>query len=145
MKSFRVDNWAAEIAKTTTDKEYQSVEIEILDPNASRGDYDRETATWARPVVEPLYKGQARIIQVSRGVQNKGDGQANPHTYITTRVQLPHGALPVRVKRGTPVYVTSAPNNRALETMVFRVTSDMQGGSTASRTFEVAADGDAER
>lgn len=144
MKTFG-GSWGDAIAEITGAKEFQTVTIRIEDPNLGKTEYVRESASWEIEGDPVIYEGQARIIQISRGLQAKNESMANPSTSIVTRVQIPSHELPIHVKRGFGLFVVSAPNNPSLESKVFRVTSDMQGGTTATRTFEVAADGDAVR
>lgn len=148
--SFAVANWADEIADESTKPEYQQAVIRIFDKSQATlvTPYDIETG------IGPIYTGgdiypiddedgRARIIGVRWGVQSGGESQANATTISAIRVQIPQHAVG-RVKKGCKVYVESAPN-LVLSSYIFTVTSDMQGSSSAARTFECSLDIDVER
>ncbi|QDK01432.1 hypothetical protein SEA_LEEROYJENKINS_35 [Microbacterium phage LeeroyJenkins] len=141
---FGTDNWADEISEISTQPEFQSAQIRIEDPSVlTSKKYDVETATWTITGDPVVYEGQARVIGVRWGVQSGGESQANATTISAIRVQIPqHGAG--RVKKGCKVFVDSSPN-LVLSSYLFTVTSDMQGSSPASRTFECSLDIDVER
>ena len=147
--SFGTDNWADEIAEVSTQPEFQRAVIRIEDPSLlTQKSYDIETGEWTitgDPVIYPVgdETGQARVIGVRWGVQSGGESQANATTISAIRVQVPQHAVG-RVKKGCKVTVESAPN-LVLTSYTFTVTSDMQGSSDASRTFECALDIDVER
>lgn len=149
MYSFEND-WAAEIAEESTKTEYQTVRVRIEDPSRlTKQEYDWETAEWdiaGDPVVYPLLNetGQARVIGIRWGVFTGGEAQANAATLSAVRLQLPRFAIG-RVRKGFKVFVTSAPQNPTLENLIFTVTSDLQGGTSAARTIEMALDGDVEK
>lgn len=140
--------WSDEIAEVTGSEEYQTAVIRIEDSSLVTKDYDVETAAWTitgDPVIYPVgdETGQARIIGVRWGVQSGGESQANATTISAIRVQIPQHAVG-RVKKGCKVFVESAPN-MSLTNFIFTVTSDMQGASAATRTFECSLDIDVER
>lgn len=142
--TFGTDNWADEIAEISTQPEFQSAQIRIGDPSIlTSKTYDIETGKWTITGDPVVYEGQARIIGVRWGVQSGGESQANATTISAIRVQIPQHAVG-RVKRGCKVFVESAPN-LVLSSYLFTVTSDMQGSSAASRTFECSLDIDVER
>lgn len=142
--SFAVNNWADEIAKVSTQPQYQRAIIRIEDSSLlTQSDYDLETGEWTLegdPVIYPVgdEDGRARIIGVRWGVQSGGESQANATTISAIRVQIPQHAVG-RVKKGCKVFVESAPN-LVLSSYIFTVTSDMQGSSPAARTFECSLD-----
>ena len=159
------DNWADEIAAVTESEEYQTARIRIRDSSvvAVPPTYDPDTHTWSPGSGDStVYVGRARIIGVRWGVFTGGESQANATTITGVRVQIPYGDdsdegygedeygdpgygigdTPGRVKRGSKVFVEAAPDNPALVGLVFNVTSDFQGASAASRTFECALDQD---
>jgi len=140
--------WSDEIAEITGSEEFQRARIRIEDSSLVTKVYDVETAQWeitGDPVIYPLAEenGQARIIGVRWGVQSGGESQANATTISAIRIQIPQHAVG-RVKKGCKVFVESAPN-MVLTNYIFTVTSDMQGSSDATRTFECSLDGDVER
>ncbi len=139
------ETFADEIAEVSTLPEYQTARVRIEDPSQVTKTYDVDTATWiitGEPVIYPVgdEDGRARLIGVRWGVFSGGESQANSATISAVRLQIPQHALG-RVKKGCKVFVESAPNV-ALESLIFTVTSDLQGASAASRTFELALDGD---
>lgn len=142
--SFGTENWADEIAEVSTQPEFQRAVIRIEDPSLlTQKSYDIETGEWTITGDPVVYDGQARVIGVRWGVQSGGESQANATTISAIRVQIPQHAVG-RVKKGCKVIVKSAPN-LVLTSYIFTVTSDMQGSSDASRTFECALDIDVER
>lgn len=143
--SFAVENWADEIAEESTKDEYQQAVIRIFDESQATlvSEYDIETGTGPVYTGGDIYPvgdetGQARVIGVRWGVQSGGESQANATTISAIRVQVPQHAVG-RVKKGCKVFVESAPN-LVLSSYIFTVTSDMQGSSDASRTFECSLD-----
>lgn len=137
------ETWSDEVAEITGQEEFQRARIRIEDPSLVTSVYDVETAEWTitgDPVIYPVgdENGQARIIGVRWGVQSGGESQANATTLSAIRVQIPQHAVG-RVKKGCKVFVDSAPN-MVLTNYIFTVTSDMQGSSAATRTFECALD-----
>lgn len=144
--SFSVANWADEIAEVSELPEFQTATIRIVDPSAvTPDDYDEDTATWNIDGVSVIYNGQARVIPVRWGVQSGGESQANATTLSAMRVQIPRTmATDIRVNKGFHVFVDASPYNLSLVNRMFTVTSDLQGSSSASRTFECMADVDAE-
>lgn len=142
--SFAVDNWPDEIAEVSTQPTFQRAVIRIEDESLlTKKEYDIETGEWTFEGDPVVYEGQARVIGVRWGVQSGGESQANATTVSAIRVQVPQHAVG-RVKKGCKVFVESAPN-LVLSSYLFTVTSDMQGSSPASRTFECSLDIDAER
>lgn len=143
--SFTVENWADEIAQESTKSEYQQAVIRIFDKSQATlvTPYDIETGLGPIYTGGDIYPigdedGRARIIGVRWGVQSGGESQANATTISAIRVQIPQHAVG-RVKKGCKVFVESAPN-LVLSSYLFTVTSDMQGSSPASRTFECSLD-----
>lgn len=146
--NFGTMEWQDRIAQVTGREEFQRARIRIEDPSLVTSVYDVETAEWTitgDPVIYPVgdENGQARIIGVRWGVQSGGESQANATTLSAIRVQIPQHAVG-RVKKGCKVFVDSAPN-MVLTNYIFTVTSDMQGSSAATRTFECALDIDVEK
>lgn len=137
-------NWADEIAEVSESPEFQTAKIRIYDPNRVTRDYDEDTATWTIEGDGVIYNDRARIIPVRWGVQSGGESQANATTLAAMRVQIPRTlATDIRVNKGFKVFVDESPHNLSLENRMFAVTSDLQGSSSASRTFECMADIDA--
>ena len=121
-----------------------------------------------------IYRGRARVIFPRAGVFSGGESQSNATTLNYVRVQIPRMGEPAdfyvpvvfgtgvfgtgifgyapsgaghsegRVRRSCKVFVEQAPRNPSLTGRVFNITSDIQGSSAASRTFEAFADIDAE-
>lgn len=140
--------WSDEIAEISTSPEYQTARIRIIDPSLIVREYDVDTAQWTITGDGQVYPlpgteevGQARIIGVRWGVFSGGESQANAKTVSAIRIQIPQHAVG-RVKKSCKVFVDVAPHNPVLVNYMFSVTSDMQGSSAASRTFECALDGD---
>ena len=144
--------WNKRIAAKTGDRKYQVADIRIEDPSLLTEDYDVDTNTSTFSGESTIYEGQARIIGVRWGVQSGGESQANATTITAIRIQIPNPAgfsedeanlgLFPRVNRGCKVFVTDSPENPVLTRYIFAITSDMQGSSAATRTFEAALDGD---
>lgn len=143
--SFAVANWADEIADVSELPEFQTATIRIVNPNLIDSDYNEDTAQWEITGDGVIYNGQARVIPVRWGVQSGGESQANATTLSAMRVQIPRTtATDIRVNKGFHVFVDASPYNLSLVNRMFTVTSDLQGSSSASRTFECMADVDAE-
>lgn len=136
------DDWAEEIWKETSKARYQRAVVRITDPSLETRVHNEENNTWTVTGDSELYEGQARVIGVRWGTEAGGESQANATTLKAIRVQLPHDAAPIRVRKNVKVWVVSAPDNPVLTTLMFTVTSDFQGSTTATRTFEAALDGD---
>lgn len=137
-------SWADAIAKESTKPEYQTATIALFPPSTVPGvdDYDFETGELKEEATNTaLYSGQARIIGVRWGTFTQGDAQENSTTLKSVRVQVTKDGLG-RIEHGSYVHFVSVPGNPALESRVLTVTSDFQGGSSASRTFECAVDSD---
>lgn len=134
--------WNDEIASMTDTSEYQTATVELWDTSI-KPEYNIDTGASTYPAgVNPvLYSGQARIIFPRWGVFSGGEGQANAKTNTTARVQIPQHAMG-RVKRGFRFKVLVSPRNESLEGRWLTVTSDTQGSSAASRTFECSFDMD---
>lgn len=169
MLKFKND-WAADIARITTRPEFQNAKIRIEDPSLAEP-VENEAGEWVYPEGSDavVYEGRARIIAVRWGVSTGGEGRSNADTETSIRVQLPrtypviapgYGEAPygwdpyaggedipgtyMRFRKGCVVYVTECEQNPVLTEFSFRVTSDMQGSSAASRTFEAALSSDVE-
>lgn len=159
--NFEPTHWSAEISEVTGQPEYQTALIRMTDPSLENAVYDPDTGEYVvavggtdygegvfgagiyEAVENPvIYEGRARIIGVRWGTNNGNVQQANPTTISALRVQLPHGAQTARVKKGTIVSVLDGFRNPALESLSITVTSDLQGASAASRTFECSVDAD---
>lgn len=137
-------NWADEIAEVSELPEFQTAVIRIVNPNLIEREYDEDTATWTITGEGVIYEGQARVIPVRWGIQSGGESQANATTLGAMRVQIPRTvASDIRVNKGFKVFVDESPHNLSLVNRIFAVTSDLQGSSSASRTFECMADIDA--
>lgn len=96
------------------------------------------------PVETVIYSGQARFIPIRAGVWQGGEAQLNATTIRAVRFQVPFSALPGRIHSGSIVTITSAPNNPGIEGRTAKVTDDLQGSTTASRTFNAMMDADSE-
>lgn len=148
--SFETENWTDPIAEESEKEEYQTAKIRIVNPNLIQKDYDEDTNIWTivgDGVIYPVgdQDGRARIIPVRWGVHSGGESQANATTLSAMRVQIPRTvATDIRVNKGFKVFVDESPHNLSLENRIFAVTSDLQGSSSASRTFECMADVDAQ-
>lgn len=142
--SFSSENWAEGIARESEKPEYQTAEIQILDPSLVTSSYNEKTGKFSNTGNPVKYEGRARVIPVRWGVFSGGESQANATTLTSVRVQVPSANLgSLRVHKGWKVFVTSAPRSPWMESRLFTVTSDLQGSSSASRTFQCEADGDA--
>jgi len=132
--------WAAEIAEVTGRREYQSVDILIQDTSGVKVRTDFATGKKiyeGEPVL--IYEGQARVIGVRAGSVIEGADMANATTIKAIRFQTPYQSIG-NISNGQTVRVTRAPQNPALERYVYKVNSDIQGGSAATRTFEAGVD-----
>lgn len=144
--SFGDKHWSAEIAEITGQQEYQTCEIQIIDPSkVERGEYDIDTGEQEITLLPgyELYAGQARFIPVRRAVNYEGATQNNSKAISAIRVQVTSQELPVRLPKGTTAKITSAPRNPMLETLVLYLSTAVQGSSAATRTLEFNVDGDA--
>lgn len=137
--------WSDEVAEVSESPEYQTATIRIFDQSQATLVSEYYVDTGLGPIYEggDIYAGQARVIGVRWGVQSGGESQANATTVSAIRVQIPQHAVG-RVKKGCKVFIESAPNP-VLTSYVFTVSSDMQGASAASRTFECSLDIDSVR
>lgn len=140
---FSYPNWADEIALTSSKPKYQLAEIAVLDPALEYPEFDVDTGEF-----DPLfgyqfiYEGRARIIGVRWGNDRNNSQVANPSTTSSIRVQIPAEELQRVIPRGTKIFIKQSEFNVALENRTFVVTSDLQGSSAATRTFECELDGD---
>lgn len=137
-------NWAQSVADISGRPEYQTARIRLLNPNApgyTPGEYDVDTGQYGAGTGTPVvWEGPARVIGVRWGVNNQNVQQANPTTIAAVRVQIPYGEYGGHVGRGWTVDVVECPRNPALISKVLTVTSDLQGSSAGSRTFECSVD-----
>lgn len=142
MKVF-ASNWTDEIASVTGSREFQRADVIITLPDSDDAEWDWEGQGGWVPgnPAEILYEGQARIIGVRWGTQSGGESQANAKTISAIRFQVPKAAAG-RVNRGAIVNVRSSWDNPVLTEFQFKITSDMQGSSAATRTFEAGLDSD---
>lgn len=135
-------DWAEEIAEVSTRPEFQTSEIEIVDPSLIETEWDFETGDEIVTGDGVIYAGRARVIGISGG-NNQNGAQYNPTTLIGVRVQIPReGTTSLEVRKGMTARVTSAPRQPRLMDYVFTAVSDFQGSSSAARTFEFFVDGD---
>ena len=165
MLKFKND-WAADIARISTRPEFQNATIRIEDPSLAEP-VENEAGEWVYPpgADTVVYEGRARLIGIRWGVSTGGEGRSNADTETAIRIQLPRtytqdgpvygdggygdepygGDIPgtfIRIKKGAVVYVTECEQNPVLTEFSFRVTSDMQGSSAASRTLEAELSSD---
>ena len=140
MKSFSA-SWFEEIADVSSRAEFQRAVIRLTLPGPGEPVYDWDTGEYEPVEDTVLYEGQARVIGVRWGVGNGGESQANAKTVTAIRVQVPRNAVG-RVNTGAVIAVLSSDANPAMVGLQYRVTSDLQGSSAASRTFEASLDGD---
>ena len=135
--------WHEEIREVTESAEFQTVTVQISDPSLLvEGDFDVDTGKTEYTGNPVLYLGRGRVIGVRWGTNSEGTDVGNSETISAIRVQIPRGPI-FNVRRGCTLTVVDAPYNRALERYLFTATSDIQGGSTASRTFQFAVSSDA--
>lgn len=135
-------SWAQEIWEISTSPEFQNAVIRIEDPELVTRDYDFDTATWTYSGDGQVYSGRARIIFPRAGTFSGGESQANATTINAVRIQVPH-EVTGGVKRGLKVFVDECEENPSLIGRLFAITSDLQGSTSAARTFEASADVDA--
>ena len=139
-------DWAQEIADVSTLPAFQTAKVRLEDPDLVTTDYDVETGKSTQVGDPVIYEGRARVIGVTRGAFSSNEGQQNPTTITSVRVQFPReGTTDLRVKKGCILYVTEAPRQPVLTEYVFTASSDFQGASSASRTVEFALDIDSVR
>lgn len=142
--SFATSDWTDPIAEVSESPEFMTATIRIENPNLVTKDYDEDTNQWTIVGDPVIYDGRARVIPVRWGVQSGGESQANATTIAAIRVQIPRtAATDIRVNKGFKVFTEGVPNNLSLQNRMFTVSNDLQGSSSASRTFECAADVDA--
>lgn len=136
--------WFEEIAEITESEEYQTCEVEIVDPTKVESEWDFEAKEYVDVILPgyEVYTGRARLIPVRRGVNYEGATQHNSKVITAIRIQLPHKEAPIRLRKSFSARVTSAPHNPTLETYVFTLASDVHGSSAATRTLEFNLDGD---
>ena len=146
-------SWTEVIAKYSTAPEFQTLRVQLIDPATLTTDdnYNPETGLYTTTVT-PFWSGPARLVSVRWGSVRENAETANPNTQTSILVQFGSvqnfGSPSVpryRIKTGTVMYVTVAPQNPALLTRVFTCTSDMQSGDTAATTLEFESAGDAVR
>lgn len=136
--------WADEIAEITGRLEYQTCTVRIQDFVGAPGEDNWETGGRDgadTPVL--IYEGQARVIGVRSAVTMEGVDQSNATALTSVRLQLPQRSV-ANLANGQYVRVLSAPQNPSLERYVYKVNSDFQGSSAATRTFEIGVDLDSE-
>lgn len=142
--SFATSDWTDPIAAVSESPEFMTATIRIENPNLVTKEYNEDTGQWTIVGDPVIYNGRARIIPVRWGVQSGGESQANATTIAAIRVQIPRtAATDIRVNKGFKVFTVTTPNNLSLQNRMFTVSNDLQGSSSASRTFECAADVDA--
>lgn len=143
MSRFSYPNWADEIALTSSKPMYQLAEIAVLDPGLEYPEFDVDTGEFDRMFgYQYIYEGRARIIGVRWGNDRNNSQVANPSTTSSIRVQMPAEDLQRVIPRGAKIFIMKSEFNVALENRVLIVTSDLQGSSAATRTFECELDGD---
>lgn len=152
-------NWNDEIAEVSTQVDYQTCEIKILDPDEiwypgpnyptdpsdltkdPEAAYDWETNEYIPAVMDGVvYEGQARFIPIRSGIYYGGESQANATTTRAVRFQLPQFDGPLYIRMGLTVKFTSAPRNPSLVGRWATVNDDFQGASAAARTFTATMD-----
>lgn len=134
--------WADEIAEVTSQAEYQTCTVKIIDPELIVGGvYDPSTNTYS-PVSEDgeVYSGQARFIPIRAGITQGGETQANATTIRYVRFQLPQFTGPLYIRKGLTVQFLTASRNPSLVGRWSSVIDDFQGSSAATRTFTAAMD-----
>lgn len=103
------------------------------------------SAGWQEvPIDNEIYSGQARFIPIRAGVWQGGEAQLNATTVRAVRFQVPFEELPGRVHSGAIITVSAAPDNPGLVGRTAKVTDDLQGSTTASRTINAMMDSDSE-
>ena len=135
-------HWSEEIAQETEKPEYQTCEIQIVDPKLISEEYNYDTGEYESAGDGVIYSGRARLIAVRRGVNYEGTNQNNSKTISAIRIQIPSRELQQTLRKGCTARVTSAPMNRTLEGCQLYLASDVHGSSAATRTFEFNMDGD---
>lgn len=139
---YTFSNWTDEIAEVS--EQYQNAEVELLDPSlVTYGPFDPVTNKRTSTGDPLVWEGFARIIPPRWGVNRQGSDTGNASTQTSVLIQFPKKAFG-RVKRGMKLTVVTCEDNPGLETMLFKVTSGLQGSNAASRTVEFAVDGDVE-
>lgn len=137
-------NWADEISSISELAEFQNCEIQLFEPAEGEPEVNYETGEITYPENIVHYSGQARFIPIRAGVYHGGEAQLNATTIRAARIQIPHSKHPGIIGTGWKVLFTSAPFNPSLEERIATVSDDFQGSTTASRTFNVYLDADAE-
>lgn len=139
---FRFSDWTDEIASES--EKQQNADVTLVDDSLIvYGDYN--PLTNQRPIVsgDPnVWSGKARIIPARWGVNRENDHTGNSMTVNSITVQIPKNAVG-RMKRGIQLRVDACEDNPTLPGRLFTLTSDIQGGHAASRTFEFEMSGDA--
>ena len=135
-------SWTDEIAEASTDPEFQNATVRLVDPSIVTVTKNHQSGTITEDAsAAELYTGQARIVGVRWGVNRENNDTGNSSTLTSVTVQFPKKALG-RIKRACKMTVTACPDNPALTTYMFSLTSDFQGSNAAARTLEFAVDGD---
>lgn len=136
-------DWADEISELSTLPEFQTAEVEIIDPSLVESEYDIETGETITVGDGVIYSGRARVISSSRGSDAQGSGQFNPTALESVRVQLPReGTTDLAIRKGCFLKVTAAPRQPRLTDYVFTALNDFQGASSAARTIDFVVDMD---
>lgn len=133
-------NWTDEIAEVS--ELFQNAEVALFSPSALSASYSWSTGEWTyEGDQEYLYEDKARVTPIRWGVNHEGEDVSNASTITAVQVQLPKDAVG-HIQRGVKMVVPSCNDNPALESVLFTLTSDLQGSNAASRTFEFSVDGD---
>lgn len=142
MGLFDYEDYSAEIAEITGDREWQNCTIRIID-NRIAGESNIETGEIEGAAPVKVYEGQARVQTNRAGVDSYNQQQANKVTLESLRIQLPEDAKEIIFHRGWKVYFLDVPRNPALKRRVATVSEDSQGSHAATRNFDAFIDGDA--
>lgn len=142
--ALKVKTWADEITSVTDSEEFQTCKIKVTDNSNTKQVRNPETGEITVSGAVVVYEGRARFIPVRSSVFEGGEGQANAMSIRAARIQIPASYTGRRFNSACTVQFTEAPNNEALLTRIARVSEDFQGSTTATRTFHVYLDGDAE-
>lgn len=144
-------NWAEEIAEISTHPEFQTALVRLEDPDlrVPITEYDIDTGEQTFSGNPVVYHGQARIIAVRWGIDSTNLYQANPSTLSDMRVQFPRvdengNSTFFGARKGFKLFIESAPKTPSLERLILTCTSDIQGSTSAARTFQFSVDGDSE-
>lgn len=133
-------NWPADIAAISERPEFMTATLEIRNPLLVTSDIDVRTGTATTNGNPVVARGRGRVIG-TRAVTEATDGTVSDPTNIKPiRIQIPRDMYDGRIIRGWQIRVVDGGRNPRLESMVFVVRSDVQGGNMASRTVECAVD-----